>query len=76
MNKEITNKYFEGERILYALENANLNGVTFGQGESPLKEAKNINLKNSIFKWKYPLWYDSGITVDNTTFETMARSGI
>lgn len=74
--KEITNKYFEGERILYGLENAKFNQVTFGEGESPLKEANNIELKNSIFKWKYPLWYDNNVKVDHTTFETMSRSGI
>lgn len=74
--KQIENKYFEGERILYGLSDADLNGVTFGQGESPLKEAKNITVKNSIFKWKYPLWYDENIKIDSTTFETMSRSGI
>ncbi|EEJ72354.1 DUF3737 family protein [Lactobacillus ultunensis] len=73
---QIKNRYFEGERILYGLENADLDGITFGKGESPLKEAKNINLKNSIFQWKYPLWYDENVKVENTTFETMSRSGI
>lgn len=53
-----------------------LMGVTFDNGESPLKEAKNITLKNSIFKWKYPLWYDENVKIENTTFETMSRSGI
>lgn len=72
----IKNRYFEGERILYGLNDANLEGITFGEGESPLKEATNITLKNSIFKWKYPLWYDENVNVENTTFETMSRSGI
>lgn len=73
---EYKNKYFAGERILYGLTDAILDGITFGSGESPLKEAKNIRLKNSIFKWKYPLWYDENVKVENTTFETMSRSGI
>ncbi|OXC30093.1 hypothetical protein AYP85_03285 [Lactobacillus crispatus] len=59
----IKNRYFEGERILYGLNDANLEGITFGEGESPLKEATNITLKNSIFKWKYPLWYDENVNV-------------
>ncbi|MCT6892068.1 MAG: DUF3737 family protein, partial [Lactobacillus sp.] len=42
----------------------------------PLKEASKISIKDSVFKWKYPLWYDNDITVTNTVFETMARSGI
>lgn len=41
----IKNRYFEGERILYGLNDANLEGITFGEGESPLKEATNITLK-------------------------------
>ncbi len=45
---EYKNKYFAGERILYGLTDAILDGITFGSGESPLKEAKNIRLKNSI----------------------------
>lgn len=73
---QITNKYFTGERILYGLKDAKLEGVTFGKGESPLKEARNLEIKASLFTWKYPLWYDQHIKVDNTTFETMARSGI
>lgn len=72
----IKNHYFTGERILYGLKDTELTGITFGQGESPLKEASHIAVKDSIFQWKYPLWYDTDVEVDNTTFETMARSGI
>ena len=50
----IKNRYFEGERILYGLNDANLEGITFGEGESPLKEATNITLKNSINRCKQP----------------------
>lgn len=74
--KTVENHYFEGERSLFGLDDANLVGITFGEGESPLKEARNIKIRDSIFKWKYPLWYDNKVEVENTTFETMARSGI
>ncbi len=70
------NDYFEGERSLFAEHDANIVNTVFGDGESPLKESYNISLTNSIFKWKYPLWYSKHVHVDNTTFETMARSGI
>lgn len=69
-------QYFEGERPLFASNNAQLDGVTFGVGESPLKESQNLTIQNSIFKWKYPLWYDQHVQVTDTIFETMARSGI
>ncbi|WP_054749780.1 DUF3737 family protein [Lacticaseibacillus thailandensis] len=73
---EYTDAYFEGERPLFAEHDATISGTVFGEGESPLKESRNIQLKDSIFKWKYPLWYSQHVVADHTTFETMSRSGI
>jgi hypothetical protein len=70
------NEYFQGERALFGEQDAHISGTTFGEGESPLKESRNIALQDSIFKWKYPLWYSKHVHADNTTFETMSRSGI
>ena len=67
---------FVGERALYHSENLFLENVTFADGESPLKESSFLNLKNCIFKWKYPLWYSHNIEVENTTLLETARSGI
>ncbi|WP_412989370.1 DUF3737 family protein [Pediococcus siamensis] len=69
-------QYFEGERPLFAETDAEIIRTTFGEGESPLKESRNITLKSSIFKWKYPLWYSKHVKVADTIFETMSRSGI
>ncbi|AVL00942.1 DUF3737 family protein [Pediococcus inopinatus] len=69
-------QYFEGERSLFAEKDAVITRTTFGEGESPLKESHNIEVKDSIFKWKYPLWYSKHVKVDHTIFETMSRSGI
>ncbi|KRK97819.1 hypothetical protein FD04_GL000791 [Secundilactobacillus odoratitofui DSM 19909 = JCM 15043] len=76
MTTKITDGYYEGERSLFGLNGADIDGTTFGNGESPLKESQNIALHHSIFQWKYPLWYSQHVTVDNTIFETMSRSGI
>ena len=70
------NQFFSGERSLFKTSEASLKNVTFGKGESPLKESHNLELNSCIFQWKYPLWYCSDIKVDNSIFETMARSGI
>ncbi len=48
-------KYYFEETIIYGLRCYSPMVITFGNGESPLD--KEYNLKNSIFKWKYPLWY-------------------
>ena len=61
--QEIKEKFFEGEHALYGLSNAILENVTFGNGESPLKETKDLVIKNNIFKYKYPLWYSDNIKV-------------
>ncbi len=74
--KKINNQSFEGERSLFALNDAEIDRCTFLEGESPLKESKNIKIHDSTFSWKYPLWYASHIEVINTTFKEMARSGI
>lgn len=72
---EYTDQYFEGERPLFAAKDAVITRTTFGEGESPLKESHNIELKDSIFKWKYPLWYSKHVNVDHTIFETMSDRG-
>lgn len=76
MTQKIEEQYFEGERSLFGLHDAQVTLTTFGQGESPLKESSELELKDVLFTWKYPLWYSENIKVKNTIFETMARSGI
>lgn len=61
---------------MFMNENLILRYVTFENGESPLKESKHIHLEQSLFKWKYPLWYSQDVKmIDSILFET-ARSGI
>ena len=76
MKKQINEGYFDGERPLFKEHDAQITDTTFGEGESPLKEARNIDLNDVVFKWKYPLWYDKHIKVNDSIFETMSRSGI
>ena len=47
----------------------------FDDGESPLKESSNIELVNSSFKWKYPLWYCNNVNVKDCYFFEMGRAG-
>lgn len=76
-DKEIIRQnYFEGERPLFKGRNLSIEDTVFGEGESPLKESENINLVNSSFEWKYPLWYSKNIKVKNCTWQEMARAGV
>ena len=46
-----------GERALFHAHDLKICDTIFDDGESPLKESRNIELWGSMFKWKYPLWY-------------------
>lgn len=67
---------FFDERNLFKLKNADLFNINFKDGESPLKESKNINLNNCSFYYKYPLWYSKNINIINSHFYEISRSGI
>lgn len=74
--KEYRQQFFKGERALFAEDGAKIYDSVFDDGESPLKESKNIEVYNSQFKWKYPMWYSNNINVANCNWFEMARSGV
>ncbi len=74
--EEIRQGYYTGERPLFGRKNLRIYDTIFGEGESPLKESRNIELYNSMFQWKYPLWYARDILVKDTTWFEMARAGV
>ena len=76
MTDILTDKTFTGERDLFMSHDITISGCTFEDGESPLKHSRNIMLKNTEFKWKYPLWYSENISVSDCTFHEMGRAGI
>ncbi|MDO5520851.1 MAG: DUF3737 family protein [bacterium] len=76
MKKVMEQQFLTGERALFGAKNMEINYSTFADGESPLKESSNIDLLNSMFKWKYPLWYSKHITLKDCTLFDMARAGI
>ncbi len=74
--EEIKQKILTGERALFAGSDLRVTDSIFMDGESPLKESRNIELEGCMFKWKYPLWYAKDISVRNTTWFEMARAGV
>lgn len=74
--KEYRQQFFSGERALFAEDGACIYDSIFDDGESPLKESKNIELYGSQFKWKYPIWYSENVLVSNCNWFEMARSGV
>lgn len=73
---EIKQEVLVGERALFQAENLVVYDCIFDNGESPLKEAKNIEIFGSMFKWKYPLWYAKDIVAKHCNWFEMARAGV
>lgn len=74
--KVMRQKYLTGERALFKEQNLVVYDSVFADGESPLKESRNIWLDNCLFRWKYPLWYCEHIRASGCTWFDMARAGV
>lgn len=74
--KEVRQAYFKGERPLFAESDLYIEDTIFAEGESPLKESKNIKMQGSMFQWKYPLWYSKNIVAEDCTWFEMGRAGV
>ncbi len=74
--KEIEQQLLTGERALFQANDCHISYCTFGDGESPLKESSNLEIDNTLFKWKYPLWYSKNVVMKNCALFDMARAGI
>ncbi len=74
--KLVENQKLSGERALFRSRNLEIKDTLFFDGESPLKESKNIDLHNCTFDWKYPLWHCRNVKAENCTLTMTGRAGI
>lgn len=74
--KEIKGQVLTGERALFKAENLRVENCTFEDGESPLKESKNIDISGSVFGWKYPVWYSENIRIKDCEWKETGRAGV
>ena len=75
----IKNKQFDEERALYHLCNCRVEDCVFAgpaDGESALKEARNIELANCTFSLRYPLWHVEGFRAERCTMDEKTRAAI
>ena len=75
----IENKNFPCERALYAVNGVTLKNCSFDgeeDGESALKEAKNIRLYGCYMNLRYPLWHDDGVEIENTVMTDKCRAAL
>ncbi|MBQ5972956.1 MAG: DUF3737 family protein [Oscillospiraceae bacterium] len=74
--REIRQQILTGERALFASRDLAVVDCIFADGESPLKESAGLDVRGSMFRWKYPLWYCKDVTVRDTVWFEMARAGV
>ncbi|MCR5404664.1 MAG: DUF3737 family protein [Butyrivibrio sp.] len=74
--EEIRQEQLSGERALYRGRDLKIYDTVFYDGESPLKESRNIELYGCEFQWKYPIWYSENVYVKNCVWQEMGRSGV
>ena len=75
----IENKTFPNERDLYGSDDLTLVNCKFDgveDGESALKESKNITLKSCYMNLRYPLWHDDNVVLEDVTMTENCRAAI
>lgn len=79
MRTEITGKQFDEERALYHLTQADVLDCVFAgpaDGESVLKEARDVKLENCTFSLRYPLWHVDGFHMHDSKMDELTRAPI
>ncbi len=70
---------YDSERALYNLTDTSVIGAAFAgpaDGESALKEARNIELVDCSFSLRYPLWHTSGFRLSSCTMDELTRAAL
>ncbi len=78
-NMILSNTAYDEERALYGLTDAELHNVRFAgpaDGESALKECRNIRVNDTTFDLRYPLWHTNGVKLQNSLFSDTCRAAL
>lgn len=79
MRQTIENHTYDEERALYNLQHADVIGCRFAgpaDGESVLKEAGDITVRDCDFSLRYPLWHVRKFAVEHSRMDEMTRAAI
>jgi hypothetical protein len=79
MREQIIGKQFDEERALYYLRDTDVVDCVFAgpaDGESVLKEARGIGVKDCSFSLRYPLWHVQGFRMEGCTMDEKTRAAI
>ena len=79
MRQRIEGQQFDEERALYYLQHTDVVDCVFAgeaDGESVLKEARDVGVVNCSFSLRYPLWHVQGFKMDRSTMDEKTRAAI
>ncbi len=79
MREKIRNCRYDEERALYHLQHTDLEDCTFAgpaDGESSLKEARDIGVKGCHFSLRYPLWHVEGFHMEQSNMDEKTCAAI
>lgn len=79
MRQTIIGKQYDEERALYNIKGADIINTVFAgpaDGESALKEARDISLTDCSFSLRYPLWHTEGFKLERTAMDELTRAAI
>ncbi|MCR5079062.1 MAG: DUF3737 family protein [Bacilli bacterium] len=79
MKTVIENRSFDEERALYGIGDTVVRNCVFAgplDGESSLKETRDIEVLDSSFSLRYPLWHVKGFRVDNVKMDEKTRAAL
>ena len=75
----IQDQQFEQERALYGIHDTFIKHCTFdgpADGESALKECRNVRVEDSFFDLRYSLWHDYSLVLKNCTLTKNCRAAL
>lgn len=75
----VENQTFAEERALYAADGLHVMNCAFdgpADGESALKEGKNLWVDRCFFNLRYPFWHDTGLRIDRSEMTTFCRAAL
>lgn len=75
----IQHEQFDEERALYHLQHGDVKECAFAgpaDGESALKEARDVRLNDCKFSLRYPLWHVLGFRMNHSSMDEKTRAAI
>ena len=77
--KRIENLVLDEERALYGLNGVVVTNCRFdgpADGESAMKECRNVRTKDCYFNLRYPFWHDDGVEIDRCEMTDLCRAAL